>query len=88
MGKSATKLKVVSRVPANESKHDKFRRLAPKRVRNVLRCLRHVGNLSASGYESTDAERAKIVKAISDAFAETQRKLEHQRKESQDEFVL
>jgi ribosome biogenesis protein Nip4 len=87
MGKSAAKLKVVRRAPENESKRDRFRRLAPKRVSNALKRIRHIGNLSAAAYESTEQERAKIVKAVSDAVAEMQRKLE-QRKESQDEFTF
>jgi len=88
MGKSAPKLKVVRRAPDNESKRDRFLRLAPRRVSNALKRIRQIGNLSAAAYESTDLERAKIMKAVSDAVAEMQRKLEHQRKESQDEFTF
>jgi hypothetical protein len=53
--------------PKDESKAEKFIRLAQKRTGKVLNSLRQVGQLSGAGYESTDAQVAKIFGAISDA---------------------
>lgn len=51
----------VSTVPANESKGDKFRRLAKMRVPGALAKIANVGKLAGSGYESTEEQRKKIV---------------------------
>lgn len=49
----------------NESRHDKFKRLATQRTNSVLDKLRLLGNLSApTNYEYTDEEINKIFHAI------------------------
>ena len=57
----------------NESKHDKFRRLAENRVNTVLDRIRLIGQLSDKrNYEYTEEEVAKIFRAI-DAEIKTTR---------------
>jgi hypothetical protein len=69
-----------------ESPRARFLRLAQPRVKNALKRLDLVGNLGSSGYESTDAEKEKIVNAIFDKCHETKRRLEG--KKSKEEFAL
>ncbi|MFA6142089.1 MAG: hypothetical protein WC738_02210 [Candidatus Omnitrophota bacterium] len=49
---------------AGESKSDKFKRLASKRVVNAISKIELIANLSASSYESTPEEVAKILAAL------------------------
>ena len=63
-------------VPVNESKSDKFKRLANKRLNKVLNAMRQLKNLSSASYTSTPAQveyiTGKIDVAVSDvktAFA-------------------
>lgn len=47
------------------SKRERFLKLAPKRVNNVLKALQRLANCSGKGgYEYTAAEADKIVKAV------------------------
>ena len=48
---------------AGESKSDKFKRLASKRVVNAIQKIELIANLSASSYESTPEEVTKILTA-------------------------
>lgn len=54
----------VSRVPENESKEDKFRRLAGARVKKVLKALDQIGLLGGASYVSTEVQHKKIADAI------------------------
>ncbi|MCX5677553.1 MAG: hypothetical protein NTY76_00370 [Candidatus Omnitrophica bacterium] len=49
---------------AGESKSDKFKRLASKRVVNAIQKIELITNLAASSYESTPEEVAKILTAL------------------------
>ena len=49
---------------AGESKSDKFKRLASKRVVNAIQKIELIANLSASSYESTPEEVEKILLAL------------------------
>ncbi|MBN1405410.1 MAG: hypothetical protein JW946_02700 [Candidatus Omnitrophica bacterium] len=49
---------------AGESKSDKFKRLASKRVVNAISKIELIANLSASSYESTPEDVAKILSAL------------------------
>lgn len=49
---------------AGESKSDKFKRLASKRVVNAIQKIELIANLSASSYESTPEEVEKILNAL------------------------
>lgn len=60
---------------AGESKADKFRRLAKKRVPTALAKIRLIGNLGGSGYEYTADQVAKIETALSESVASVVEKL-------------
>jgi len=62
-----TKLSPVPPV-AQETKHERFRRLAPKRMGFALKPLRRVGNLFSSGYEWTPEERDQMLTALRAEF--------------------
>ena len=49
---------------AGESKSDKFKRLASKRVVNAIQKIELITNLAGPGYESTPEEVAKILAAL------------------------
>lgn len=49
---------------AGESKSDKFKRLASKRVVNAVSKIELIANLASSSYESTPEEVAKILTAL------------------------
>lgn len=61
---------------ANESKSDKFRRLAKKRVPAALAKIKNIGNLGGSGYEYTAEQVEKIETALNNAVALTVEKLQ------------
>jgi len=48
----------------NESKSDKFKRLASKRVTSAISKIDLIGKLSTSAYESTPEEAEKIISAL------------------------
>lgn len=56
--------------PADETKAQKFARLAPKRMVALIKACRVVGQLSASGYEYTPEQVAQMKKSASNAFNE------------------
>lgn len=49
---------------AGESKSDKFKRLASKRVVNAIQKIELIANLASSSYESTPEEVGKILAAL------------------------
>ena len=58
-----------------ESKNDKFKRLATKRVNSLLKTLRLVANLSnKSNYDVSEEDANKIIRAISNSFEELKSK--------------
>lgn len=54
----------VSRVPENETKQQKFIRLATARVNKVRKALDQIGLLGGASYDSTEEQRTKIAEAI------------------------
>ena len=58
----------VSRVPENETKQQKFVRLATARVNKVRKALDQIGLLGGASYDSTDEQRKKIVDAIQECM--------------------
>lgn len=52
----------------NETKSDKFVRLANFRVSKIIKSLKHLGNLGGAGYESTEMQRKAIQTAITSAL--------------------
>jgi len=58
-----------------ESKNDKFKRLATKRVNSLLKTFRLLANLSnKSNYEFSEDDANKIIRAISSSFEELKSK--------------
>lgn len=57
----------VSRVPENETKEQKFVRLATARVNKVRKALDQIGLLGGASYTSTDEQRKKIREAIKES---------------------
>ena len=51
--KTAIPRKPRAHPPENETNREKFLRLAQHRMRNAIKAIRLIGNLSSSGYEST-----------------------------------
>ena len=61
----------------DETSNEKFKRLSEKRVTNVLRSLKILGNLSnTSNYKYSTDEVEKIFKAIQSQVDNTHRKFE------------
>jgi hypothetical protein len=57
----------VSKADPNETKADKFRRLASDRLGKAVTRIQQIGNLSGPGYEYTEEQRNKIVTILADA---------------------
>lgn len=55
-----------------ESKSDKFRRIAKKRVSRVLKEAELLGNLSSPSYSYTEEEIDKVFDALRDAFGRSE----------------
>ncbi|MFH0732588.1 MAG: hypothetical protein V2A72_06690 [Candidatus Omnitrophota bacterium] len=51
-----------------ETKSDKFKRLATKRVKNAISKIELIGNLAGSSYESTPEEAEKILGALQESL--------------------
>ncbi len=51
-----------------ESKQDKFKRLASKRVTNAIQKIELIGNLSGSSYDCTPEDAEKILNALQQAL--------------------
>lgn len=51
----------------DESKNQKFIRLAQARVSRAVKMIYNIGNLGGSGYESTTEQRQKIADALNAA---------------------
>jgi hypothetical protein len=54
----------VSQVPEDETKQQKFVRLATRRVNKVRKALDQIGLLGGAAYESTEEQRTRITDAI------------------------
>jgi hypothetical protein len=51
-----------------ESKNEKFKRLATRRVRYVIRKIESIGKLSSPSYEYTDEEVEKIFTVLQETL--------------------
>ncbi|MFH1459568.1 MAG: hypothetical protein ABIG64_04255 [Candidatus Omnitrophota bacterium] len=47
-----------------ESKHDRFKRLASKRVQNAIKKIEIIGNLASPGYEYSEEDVEKITSSL------------------------
>lgn len=55
----------------NESRQDKFKRIAVKRTSNALRAIRLIGNLATSAYSYSPEQVQKIETALIEAVSDT-----------------
>lgn len=58
----------VSTVPPDETKEQKFVRLATARVNKVRKALDQIGLLGGASYTSTEEQRRKIVEALKESL--------------------
>ena len=68
----------------NETRTEKFLRLAPPRVTKVIKALDTLGNCSGSGYEYTEEQIEKMFNAIDEAVKETKAKFEKKKPASKE----
>lgn len=73
--KPAKESKKSAKAPANETKADKFKRIAPMRVTKAIKAVSLIGNLGGSGYERTPEQVEKIGAALKEAVNEACQKL-------------
>lgn len=64
---TAARKKRESKVDPDESRNQKFVRLANARVSTAVKKIYQIGNLGGAGYESTADQRDKIAKVLQDA---------------------
>jgi len=64
MAANKPRKKRTSQVPDNETKEQKFIRLATRRVNKVRKALDQIGLLGAASYASTEEQRKRIMEAI------------------------
>lgn len=72
----------------NESKADKFRRIASPRVNKALDAIEKIGNCSSSSYEYTEEQVEAIFGAIEEAVRETKAKFQPRTKKEREKFSL
>jgi len=65
--KKAANTETITTDNKNESKNQKFVRLAQARVSRAVKMIYNIGNLGGSGYESTPEQREKIAQALNGA---------------------
>jgi hypothetical protein len=74
--------------PADESRHDKFLRIATRRMRMVLRQIQLLGNLSSSNYETNADEIKRMHEAIDREMDAAFGRLEKSRRAPVETFTL
>lgn len=73
----------------DNEKRKKFVKLAEGRVQAALTAIRKIGNLSnRRSYQFDEADLRKIIKALKDAIAETERKFDPSGGSTQQMFKL
>ena len=74
---------------ADNEKRTKFIKLAEGRVQAALNAVRKIGNLSnCRSYQYDDSDVRKIVKALRDAVAETERRFDPSSSPGENTFKL
>ena len=71
-----------------ESKHDKFKRLASKRVTNAVKKIELIGHLSASSYECTQEEVDQIIEVLQQTIEGVREKFSKKKKQGGAAFEL
>lgn len=81
---------MADEMPAQETKEQKFARLATKRTEAALTKIRLLGNLTGSSYRYTEEQASKIVGALRQAVDEVEAKFRKVRgqKVSEQSFSL
>ena len=51
-----------------ETKNEKFKRIATKRVKNAIKMIERIGKWSSYGYEYSDEDVEKIFNALQDSL--------------------
>lgn len=74
--------------PENETKEEKFKRLANARTNEVLKKINILGNLGSPQYSYTQEQVDKIFSAINSALELTKEKFENPGKNSVSGFKL
>lgn len=72
---------VTGQARAKEMPEQRFRRVATRRTRLILKYLRLLGNTANQGYRHTQAEVDAIFTALNKAVAETEAKFSELREE-------
>lgn len=67
------------KVPTNETKAQRFVRLAKKRVPRAVKSVNSIAAFAGAGYEFTDEQRDKIITALETATANTVAALKRER---------
>ena len=93
MAKSQTKPKQTRapRLPidrSNETKAQKFSRLASKRVTKALKAIKNVGNLAGSGYDKTPDQVKRINALLTETVAATVARFTATVEKKKDEVAL
>ena len=73
---------------SNESKEDKFKRLAEQRVATTLDKIRLIGNLATSQYSYSADQVARIFSALKEAIADVEDKFHRTLERKKDKFYL
>jgi hypothetical protein len=60
-----------SNIPTNETPEQRFVRVATTKVNAIIRGMKTLSRLTGMRAKSTDAQRAAIEKALTDALADT-----------------
>ena len=71
-----------------ESRHDKFKRLASQRVRNAIKKIELIGNLSSPGYESNSEDVEKIFATLQQTIDTAKGRFSKSKKEEAGKFEL
>ena len=73
---------------SDETKEDRFKRLAEQRVAATLDKIRLIGNLATSQYAYSGDQVAKIFAALKDAMADVEDKFQRTLERKKDKFHL
>ena len=76
----------ASKQGPEESKEDRFKRLAEQRVAATLDKIRLIGNLATSQYSYNGDQVAKIFAALKDAVADVEDKFQRTLERKKDRF--
>lgn len=72
----------------NETKEERFKRLAEQRVAATLDKIRLIGNLATSQYAYNGDQVSKIFTALKDALAEVEEKFQRTLERKKEKFHL